>query len=99
MEVCVSHCMHVMARYDVRHFRSIQVFNDNDCGFRALVLRVACTNTSWLSPTTSSRPRWGSGDNAVPVAHSDGGSGRRWSRNLGVVFIMYEMICTSDELL
>ena len=50
-------CRLLVARFGVRCFRSVQGFNDDDCGFRALVLRGTCMKTSRLSSTRSSRLR------------------------------------------
>lgn len=75
IEVRVSHSAYVMARYNVRFFRSIERFNDDDCNSRILVLSETCTETSRVSSMRSGRLWYGSGNCDMSMARSDGGSG------------------------
>lgn len=66
---------HHVAIFDVRCFRSMQEFNGNDCGPTALVLRGACTKTSWLSSARSSQLQQGTNDSGASPACSGDISG------------------------
>lgn len=68
-------------------------------GSRVLILKGTCAKSSRLSSTMSRRPSSGAATSArrrlILAAIVD----VWWFRNLGVIFIMFEMLCTSVELL
>lgn len=83
------------ARSDVRHFGSIEGFNDDEYGSRALVLRDMFTKGSRQGQAGYDRGaeravRW----QLVLVAVV----GVRWFSDLNVIFIIFGVFCTSSEL-
>jgi hypothetical protein len=91
--------VYVCYKFGVKSFGLIQGFNGEDFVSRALVLRGTCTKTSRLPSTMSGH----SGMDAATAARRRLAPAAlvvvRWSKNLIVIFIMFELPCISCKLM
>lgn len=93
------------ARFGVRFFRSIQGFNEDECGSRTLVLRDTCTKTTsrLLFPDCHRQGQAGSGVGTATATHWRLVLAAvmivRLSMDVDVIFIMFWVFCTSSESL